>query len=653
MNKILFNKLLVETKKNIHLLTDEEIMQLIESLPMELKLQPIKKNTKKYKVASRIDSKLFRERQLPKIYIDGLKNDDTTLIGPIAVSIANIKDEYEQEFDQEIELNEYIKKILRSKDEVKIYRFLKFLEKNIDLIYCSVYMKLMGVILNKTNEVYLETLIKLIKESNKFLQEELEYQKISYDLKIEQLNLNFIKESKQKNDLISLHKKDCDEKKIENNKLKQELLNKTQEVSNLNGRNQSLTKEITILKEEKKEVQNLLSEREKQLRLTKEQLMGKVNEFNEQLKIQWEKDNEKLLELASNLEAEKAELSCEIKQYTNKIEELRAEELRLKDKVDSYHQTINNFIENIDLKYLENHLTNYFISNNTPNSVGTLIMDNQEIYIKENYKAQEVEKCEDINHFVDNLYSNLQQSGVFESECENLSNYIIGIIASGLTPLICSYRARNIATAISSSYSGESPYIITLPSGFNNPNLLIQKVRETTAKCILIEDVIGSMSESCLLPLLREFQYNDEGKIILLSSEQEHVYKYMPTYLLNYVSIMTVEMVNIVRRPRYIYSNAVDSLREFENIIGEVHTSKELRKIIEGTKLQRNYHQQRSEMLKYFSNLSDVNQAYKTFIRNEIKVLCSNLEFSEKVERNLMEKNFKFNFELIDVLRGA
>ena len=653
MNKILFNQLLGEIKKNIHLLTDEEIMQLIESLPMELKLQPIKKNTKKYKIASRIDSKLFRERQLPKIYIDGLKNDDNALIGPIVVSIANIKNEYEQEFDQEIELSEYIKKILRSKDEAKLYRFLKFLEKNMDLTYCSIYMKLMGVILNKTNEVYLETLIKLIKESNKFLQEELESQKISYDSKIEQLNINFIKESKQKNDLISMLKEDCDEKKIENNKLKQELLNKTEEVSNLNGRNQSLTKEITILKEEKKEVQNLLSEREKQLRLTKEQLMGKIKEFNEQLKIQWEKDNEELLELTSNLESEKVELIYEIKQYNNKIEELRTEELRLKDKVDSYHQTINNFIENIDLKYLENHLTNYFISNNKPKSVGTIVMDNHEIYIKENYKEQEIAKCEDINHFVDNLYSNLQQSGVFESECENLSNYIISIIASGLTPLICSYRARNIATAISSAYSGESPYIITLPSGFNNPNLLIQKAKETTAKCILIEDVIGSMSESCLLPLLREFQYNDEGKIIILSSEQEDVCKYMPKYLLNYVSIMTVEMINIVRRPNYIFSNAVDSFREFEDIIGEVQASRELRKIIEGTELQRNYHQQRSEMLKYFSNLSDVNQAYKTFIKNEIKVLCSDTDFSEKVERNLMEKNFKFNFELIDVLRGA
>ena len=379
MNKILFNQLLGEIKKNIHLLTDEEIMQLIESLPMELKLQPIKKNTKKYKIASRIDSKLFRERQLPKIYIDGLKNDDNALIGPIVVSIANIKNEYEQEFDQEIEISEYIKKILRSKDEVKLYRFLKFLEKNMDLTYCSIYMKLMGVILNKTNEVYLETLIKLIKESNKFLQEELESQKISYDSKIEQLNINFIKESKQKNDLISMLKEDCDEKKIENNKLKQELLNKTEEVSNLNGRNQSLTKEITILKEEKKEVQNLLSEREKQLRLTKEQLMGKIKEFNEQLKIQWEKDNEELLELTSNLESEKVELIYEIKQYNNKIEELRTEELRLKDKVDSYHQTINNFIENIDLKYLENHLTNYFISNNKPKSVGTIVMDNHEI----------------------------------------------------------------------------------------------------------------------------------------------------------------------------------------------------------------------------------------------------------------------------------
>lgn len=210
MNKILFNQLLGEIKKNIHLLTDEEIMQLIESLPMELKLQPIKKNTKKYKIASRIDSKLFRERQLPKIYIDGLKNDDNALIGPIVVSIANIKNEYEQEFDQEIELSEYIKKILRSKDEVKLYRFLKFLEKNMDLTYCSIYMKLMGVILNKTNEVYLETLIKLIKESNKFLQEELESQKISYDSKIEQLNINFIKESKQKNDLISMLKEDCE-----------------------------------------------------------------------------------------------------------------------------------------------------------------------------------------------------------------------------------------------------------------------------------------------------------------------------------------------------------------------------------------------------------------------------------------------------------
>lgn len=651
MNKILFNQLLFETKKNVHLLTDEEIMQLIDSLPMELKLQPIKKNPKKYKIASRIDSNLFRERQLPKMYIEGLKNDDPALIGSIAVAIADIKDAYEQEFNQEIDLSENIKKIIRSKDEVKLYRFLKFLEKKMDLIYCSIYMKLMGVTLNKTNQVYLETFIKLIKESNKFLQEELEYQKISYDAKIEQLNLNFIKESKQKNDLIFLHKKDFDEKKIENNKLKQELLNKVQEVTNLNGRNQSLTKEITLLKQEKKEIQNLLSEREKQLQLTKEQLTGMVNEFNEELKIQWENDNEELLELTSSLEAEKADLICEIKQYTNKIAELRAEELRLKNKVDTYHQTVNNFIENIDLKYLENHLTNYFISNNTSNSVGTLIMDNQEIYIKENYKAQEVEECEDINHFVDNLASNLQESGVLEAKSYDLSNYIIGMMASGLTPLICGYKARNIATAISSSYSGESPYIITLPSGFNNPNLLIQKVRETTAKCVLIEDVIGSMSERCLLPLLREFQYSDEGKVILLSCEEENVYQYMPTYLLGYVSIMIAEVENTIRSPRYIYSNAIESLREFENITGEVHAGKELRKIIEGTELQRNYHQQRSVLLKYFSNLADVNRAYKTLIRNEIKVLCSNLEFSEKVERNLTEKNFKLNFELIDSLR--
>lgn len=651
MSKLLFNQLLLETKKNIHLLTDEEIMQLIDSLPMELKLQPIKRNPKKYKITSRVDSNLFRERQLPKMYIEGLKNDDLALIGPIAAAIADIHDSYEQEFNQEIDLSENLKKIIRSKDEVKLYRFLKFLEKKMDLFYCSIYMKLMGITLNKTNQVYLGTFINLIKESNKYLQEELECQKISYDTKIEQLNLNFIKESKQKNDLILLHKKDFDEKKIENNKLKQELLNRVQEVTNLNGRNQFLTKEITQLKQEKKEIQNLLYEREKLLQLTKEQLTGRVNEFNEELKIQWENDNEELLELTSSLESEKEDLICEIKQYTNKIEELRAEELRLKNKVDIYHQTVNNFIENIDLKYLENHLSNYFISNNTPNSVGTIVMDNQEIYIKESYKAQEVEECEDIDHFVDNLATNLQESGVLESKSYDLSNYIIGMMAAGLTPLICGYKARDIATAISSSYSGESPYIMTLPSGFNNPNLLIQKVREATAQCILIEDVIGSMSERCLLPLLREFQYSDEGKVILLSCEEENVYQYMPTYLLGYISIMIAGVEKAIRSPRYIYSNAIESLREFENVIGEVHTGKELRKIIEGTELQRNYYHQRSLLLKYFSHLADVNRAYKTLIRNEIKVLCSNIEFSEKVERNLTEKNFKLNFELIDILR--
>ena len=55
-----------------------------------------------------------------------------------------------------------------------------------------------------------------------------------------------------------------------------------------------------------------------------------------------------------------------------------------------------------------------------------------------------------------------------------VANYIIGILAANMSPLICGYKAREIAAAISISYSGETPYIISLPNGYTNSKELLK-----------------------------------------------------------------------------------------------------------------------------------------------------------------------------------
>ena len=654
------------TKDLLDSLNDEELYVLIDIVPKGILLNFVKKNQKKFKNETRglwlnLKSEITRDR-LPKIYFSRIKKNDAIVIKFIEGSIRFIIDK----------VNNHIFKVTSDKDFLEkaitdnnIDNFSKLIDIILDVVspeYLKLFFKLMNYKLSAEQYDYIDTHIKTITIKKQLEIEISTKLEEEYKIKIKDIEKQHreelanrarnIKEIKDKLDAVKTEL--LNEKRnvnLLNDKIKQIEMGKNDEIKNLRNCIEKLNSKMEELEEDRLKLKSSIKDKDLMIEDLNNKLNMRYEEYSITAKKQWNLENKELLNIQETLKNECEELEKTKQLLNNNIIMLEIEKKGLEDKLSEYRNIVNRFIENIDEKLIEKALEESLLrySNSNSTKMQNKVDEAIDLCIKNNQPSANVEEYNNIHDFAENIAINLENIGV-KGTADEVANYIIGILAAGLTPLICGYRTREIATAISASYSGETPYIISLPSGYTNSSKLLDIYNMTESNVILIEDAVGTMNENALMPLLRERAENElPSKLLLLSAENLDSVKYMPFNLLNQVAIVMVDDFALHKKSNYNFGNALKVFKEFVLFNDFEYRYKVARKAVK--KLIRNLHLGsayeilRSSIIAYSEKLSNVEAALAGFLRSELLFICqcynklTNLE--ENIQRSELGQSLK------------
>ncbi|MCF6465581.1 hypothetical protein [Clostridium sp. Cult2] len=647
-------------------LSDEEIYLLIDAIPNEQLLYPIKKYPKEFREETKgcwinEKSKMLINR-LPSIYFNRIKKSDGNIIEIVRMSANNdliIVNEHIFEVTSD---ENFLNKTIASNDIGKIRELMDIISEQLRPEYIKLFFKLMDQELSDEQNNYID------KKSQKMiiergLREEIS-KELAQDYKVEIKNIK---------DANKVEKQNQD-KKIK--KIEKELNNIKAELSRENRHSSSLMQDIEKIKTEKDDEINVLEKHIEKLcfqidNIENERLKLKFNiekkdliieNLNKDLELRydeycfiaqekWNIENESLLKKQKNLEKNYNDLEKIKNELVESIRELEVEKVQLEDKISEYKNITYNFIDNIDKKLIEKALYDSLLKYNSNNLIQVQNIDNKStnLYIKKNERATNINKCIKVNDFAENIAINLENIGV-KSTADEVANYIIGILAAGMTPLICGYKAREIATAISTSYSGETPYIITLPNGYTNSKELVEIYNLAESNVVLIEDAVGTMNENALMPLLRErAQKGFLTKILLLSTENIDSIKYMPSNLLNQVALVMISKYDISKNTDYEISDARDVLEQFTSLNSFKNEYRIIEKLLFNLKLGNPYEILRSKIIAYSQKLSNSKAALQGYLRSELMFICSCNNTLVNLENNI--KKYQLDDSLVEIIR--
>ncbi|MBZ9689776.1 hypothetical protein G9F72_026235 [Clostridium estertheticum] len=639
-------------------LSDDELHLLINIISKEDLIDLIKNNQKEFKKDirgfNRLDVKHFPTNLLHKIYLNRFKKGDYIVIKRIKICAKFVVNIVNDSMIEETSNENYFYDTVQNND---INNFSNLVEKILIELKpenIKLFFKLMGHELNAIQNDYIDKNMQFILEKQALSV------KIKKDFEEKASELN----SQHKTEISTLN----DEIKDLENQLKlrkQEVVDEQNrssasvdklnsigetantKVKNLKNNINDLNKKIEELITEISNKVAIIKERDIMINSLNERLNLKFEEYSVIAKKQWETENQVLLNKHRDLDNACSEFQKEEKRLKAVIE-------LLVGKVGYYDLIVKQYIQDIDKNIIENALNTSLLKFSTKiNKQETSnINSTSRPYTKINVKGEKLSGCQDINTFSENIANNLEKIGVGNISDE-IANYIIGILASGLTPLICGYKSREVATAISTAYGGETPYIITLPNGYTNARELTDIYYESSASSILIEDALGTMNENALLPLLRDKSQNDFAqKMLILSAENSDSVKYMPKSFFNYVALVSIDKFSSAKKVEYIYSNAQDVLEKFivyESFDAEL---KKIKKLLKDLKLGNSYKALRATIVAYSNRLSNIKDAIQGYARCELKMVCQYNDLYDQIEKNINSNISDLENNLFDIVKG-
>ena len=559
----------------------------------------------------------------------------------------------------------YISLIMKTNEKRYYINLIDILLKRLNLNEIYIFFVLNGIDLSISQKKLMDESIqevkniKIIEEKLKnkekeILKKEIENIKIDFNnkLKIEKSKNKELNDRFNKIETSMSEEKNLLNKKILEYEEKNNILNK--KLKKLDEKNKSTNGYLKILKNEfklnlEKEIKIKKELQEKNDKLNNE--LGKRYEiYSKDYKLKWEEDNKKILKEEIILKEKVNKLNDYIIELQSNIANLEILKEEKKKKLDNYNNIIKSFIDNIDREIIIESLRSSMLNINT----NTKLKENN-VYIKESIKINEskVEVCEDICDFSDCIAHNLKSIGVGKIRNE-LSDYIVSVLSSKLIPLIIGYKSREVAKAISYAYSGETPFIVTLPLGYDNINKLMEIYNNCESKVILIEGVVGQMNESIITSLFREYvEYDDSNKIILFTCEDNDMIDLMPRYLFEYITLIRIFDIKPVMKYKYDYLNSVDVLKSFRTRNLNIGNSyKKLNKLFKNLNLNKSYIISRALILAYLYEVREENRALECLILCDINLNLTNTELIEKIIKNIKDYIEDFNLELLEVIKG-
>lgn len=573
----------------------------------------------------------------------------------------------------------YIKSIIETKEEKNYIKLLNILLEKIEADYIMLYITLNEIELKPRQRKLLETSLlgalkyneikeRIYEEERKKIDE-----KINLAIESEQLLLRNEKSLNQelKDKLRDKDASIKEQQKIIDDKVKEIEIEKEtnndlrKKLQKLKLENTNIIKKIELIEKNYEEIlqveTNISNELEETIK-EKERLIKKLNQdleeryetysYNYSLKWQ-EENNEKLIE-EKKVSEKINSMKSTIELLSKEITDLELEKDHVKNKLDKYNNIVNDFINNIDEELIKNVLRNS-ISDIKINKKLSEPNDTS-LYIKTQTKdnQNEIKVGEDIDEFIDLLSDNLKNLGVREDR-ENLANYIAGVLVAKMIPLITGYKTREIAKAISYSYSGESPFIISLPAGYSNISELIDIYNNCEAKVILIEGIIGQMNESIMIPLFKEYMEskNDE-KILLISSEDTEMVKLIPVYLFEYIALINILKMKPMMKYDYISGDNIENLQYLREEDLDLNSSyKQLNKLFKGIDFNKSYLMSRVLILSYLYKFMEYGQALECLIKSEIKFVSKDNDIQDEIINNIQNHINDFSLDVKELIEGV
>jgi len=634
-------------------LNDDELLLLIDMIPKDILLDYIKKKQKKFKNETRglrldLKSSMLHKR-MPRIYFNYIKRQDQNVIIFIKRCIEYYIKEVYKHIIKRTSDDKFLEKAISENNINDFPNLLDILSEVIESKYIKLFFKIIDKQLNEEQIKHIDIHMEVL-SIRKELEEEISRK---YREQSEREITKYIQEINGIKDQLNITKKELVNAKQNSELLKDKIKNmeskKSRQIDALHKEIRNLKNSLQKVEEEKVVLKSDIREKEERIEKLKQELNIRYEEYSTKAQEKWNLENKRLLEIQERLKAECKELDKTKRQLSENIQILKSKHQQMEDKLSEYRKVVSSFIENIDRNLIEKALNDSLLKYSSSN-----YKVSSNLYVKSNKLASDIEECSSIHDFAENIAVNLENIGV-RKVADDLANYIIGILATGLTPLICGFRAREIATAISSSYSGETPYIISLPNGFTDSKRLIEIYQSVESNVILIEDAVGTMNENALMPLLRDkAQRGFSPKLLLLATENIDSVKYMPFNLYNQVALVMVDEYTL-RRDDYQFSDARKVFKDFISYDSfdedYKETSSLIRKLLNKLELGSPYEMLRSAITAYSKHLSNTKSALEEYLRSELMFICQSNNTISYLEQNI--QRYQLGDSLDEIVRGG
>ncbi|NLV34183.1 MAG: hypothetical protein GXY21_06570, partial [Clostridiaceae bacterium] len=456
-------------------LTDDDIKIICNNVDLDDMLQPIKYNGKHYAIyrrqLGRLDKKsALVQRNLPNIAYDLYKKGDTNYAKFFAMNAARLKDVFE-EMLKEFMGNEAEPEQISTytiEDFRKIFQsILDRPELNLNMELLFLQIRMFGIEISNDMKLQIENEWQHMREVNTFKKEIC----AKYDNELKQ------KEDEARAKMELLREQYNEKIKLLDNELKdlwEEAVSKQQAIVMLTNNEQKIRNELN-------EKQKLIDQKNREIEELKEKIAVMQVDIDDMTAKLQERKNEAYSRIQKTWQQENQKKVTEVKELDEKTVQLCKEIIELEEKKKQLEKTVANWEEhiesyflNIDQKIIEYRIDSILYKKGYNNSVFSQVTATSEysvnmnnLYVQKGYKVEEKVECRDYEDYIEIVEVNLLNVGDkmpagIMNDCFNYA------ISAGLCPLICGYRARELAMALIASRYAEKPEIISVPAGYGN-----------------------------------------------------------------------------------------------------------------------------------------------------------------------------------------
>ncbi|CAB1252929.1 conserved hypothetical protein [Clostridiaceae bacterium BL-3] len=608
---------------------------------------------------------LVLQKRIPNVFSNEIKRKNSVVINFVEKNVGGNLNEINQYIKLKFGSMQNIEKTIQSNREENYIKLLdillgkmesKYIEKSLEWI--SLFLNLNGIYINEQQQEMIgnsiEKVVELRKIEKRVLKEEEKLQ-IKYEKELKAVENKFKNENQilssqvlekerviedinqmlnEKNKYIDEQQKNYDYLKEKSEFLESKISEMKKE---LNDNKEKWQQNIIKENQKNQKLESINEDQNKKIEYLENELNRQYKDYSNEYRVRWEKENQLVIDKKiyekNSLEEDVRKLKKEVADLKKEIINLNDEKEESQKRLKEYNGMVSGFINNIDKELIRSALESSVL-----NIEKLQTKENKmELYIKHQIKCNNMELLDGIDEeeWSNTILDNLKNIGAVGDRYE-WSDYIIGVLAARMIPLIVGYRTREIAKAISCSYAGETPYIITLSLGYNKVNELIELYHNSKAKVILIENAIGQMNESLLLPLFKEYiESKEDNKIILLSCEDINIVHLMPSYLFEYLALIKISDIRPVVQSDYNYADNTKILQSIRKSKLNIEDSyKKLRRLLEYIKAEDSYIITRSLILAYLCNMEDTGSALKCLSICDLKLMFKD-DVIEKIGSNI------------------